>query len=273
MKFVRYLILAAVAFAVAGCVGWDTRRVNQVEATGNPFTRQLATEYRALANFEANQMADWVHADLFARKGIRAAQGEVVPPEQLSDWNLPANRIDELSASRTRLVTALDGNARTNKPVEAGIAQAKFDCWVEQQSENVQPDHIAACRDEFFAALAQLQPPPISEAAAVYFVFFDFDSAAITDAGRTIIAQVVSDFRAGTYQGINVVGHTDTVGSPAYNQRLSERRAAAVRQALVASGVPGNAISTSGVGERQLLVQTPDGVREPSNRRAEIRFR
>lgn len=228
-------------------------------------------EYRGLANFQANQMADWVHADLFARKGLRAAQGEVVQPEQLSDWSLPANRTEELSSARARLISALDSNARTNKPTEAAIAQARFDCWVEEQSENHEADHIAACRDEFYQNLALIQPPP-PEAAAVYFVFFDFDSAVVTEAGRAIINQVVADYRAGRVQGISVVGHTDTVGTPAYNQRLSVRRAAAVKQALVRSGVPGNQITTSGMGERQLLVQTPDGVREPSNRRAEIRF-
>ena len=69
---------------------------------------------------------------------------------------------------------------------------------------------------------------------------------------------------------IQVIGHTDTSGSPTYNQRLSIRRAEAVRQALIARGTPANMISIEGVGENQLMVPTGPNVREPSNRRAQI---
>ncbi|HSK39203.1 MAG TPA: OmpA family protein [Arenibaculum sp.] len=115
--------------------------------------------------------------------------------------------------------------------------------------------------------------PAPSLADSVYFVFFDFDRANITPAAQDIVNTVVTDYRSNQAQGVNVVGHTDTSGPAAYNQRLSERRATAVREALVRSGVPGDTVDTSGVGETQPLIATGDGVREPSNRRAEIRFR
>jgi outer membrane protein OmpA-like peptidoglycan-associated protein len=68
-------------------------------------------------------------------------------------------------------------------------------------------------------------------------------------------------------------GHADRSGPTNYNQRLSERRAEAVKSALVREGVPGNIIQTSGRGENENLVATADGVREPRNRRVEIVFR
>ena len=108
---------------------------------------------------------------------------------------------------------------------------------------------------------------------SVYFVFFDFDRANITPAAQDIINTVVADFRRNNAAGVNVVGHTDTSGSPRYNQRLSERRATAVRDSLTRGGIPGGVIATSGRGESQPLIATGDGVREPSNRRAEIRVR
>jgi OOP family OmpA-OmpF porin len=108
---------------------------------------------------------------------------------------------------------------------------------------------------------------------SVYFVFFDFDRANITPAAQDIINTVIADFRRNRAAGVNVVGHTDTSGSPAYNQRLSDRRASAVRDSLVRGGVPTGVIQTAGRGESQPLIATGDGVREPSNRRAEIRFR
>lgn len=67
-----------------------------------------------------------------------------------------------------------------------------------------------------------------------------------------------------------MIGHTDTSGAPSYNQRLSLRRAEAVRQAMIKHGTPANIISIEGVGENQLMVPTGPNVREPSNRRAQI---
>jgi OmpA-OmpF porin, OOP family len=122
------------------------------------------------------------------------------------------------------------------------------------------------------AAPAAAVPPAAALANAVYFVFFDFDKYAITPAAQDILNTVVSDARRTNANRLNVVGHTDTSGSPAYNQGLSERRASAVREALVQRGVPSGQITTRGVGESQPLIATGDGVREPSNRRAEVRF-
>jgi OOP family OmpA-OmpF porin len=122
------------------------------------------------------------------------------------------------------------------------------------------------------ATPAAAVPPAAPLANAVYFVFFDFDKSVITPAAQDILNTVVSDARRTNANRLNVVGHTDTSGSPAYNQRLSERRATAVREALVQRGVPAGQITTRGVGESQPLIATGDGVREPSNRRAEVRF-
>jgi OOP family OmpA-OmpF porin len=270
MKAVRFLSLAAGASLLAGCLGYDVDAVNSVEAVGDEFTQQLTVEYRDLANFEANQMGDWRDAEYFARKGLATAAGEVVLPEDLADWMLPADSIDELAEARSRLLAALDGNARASLPVEAAIAQAKFDCWVEQQEENHQADHIAACRDEFYAFLAMIEGPRPAQPAEVFFVFFDFDSTVITPEADAVLNDVVAQYNATGGGVIEVVGYTDRSGSAAYNQALSLRRAAAVEQALVAKGVSAGQIATSGRGENDPLVETPDGVREPSNRRAEI---
>lgn len=275
MRTVRHVGAVAGAILLAGCTGMPTYQLNQAEPSGDEFTQRLAMEYRDFANFESVQMYDWDDADLFAEKGLRAAQGEAVPPEALEDWDLPQGAVAELSDARARLVSALEGGARQSNPTQAAIAQARFDCWVEQAEENAQPQHIQACRDEFFAALQTLEGvtvTPTAEAPGAYFVFFDFDEAEVTDAGDAIIDQVVNDFRASGAGGIAVIGHTDTSGSDDYNRRLGERRAAAIREALVAAGIPANQVTTSTQGETALLVETPDGVREPSNRRGEIRF-
>ena len=76
--------------------------------------------------------------------------------------------------------------------------------------------------------------------------------------------------KAGNKTRLELTGHTDRSGSDQYNLALSLRRGEAVKQALIAQGIPANAISIIGRGESQPLVPTADGVREPQNRRVEI---
>jgi OOP family OmpA-OmpF porin len=179
-----------------------------------------------------------------------------------------------VTAARQRLVKALDGNGRTTKPDVAARAQSLYDCWLEQLDENLQKDHIAACRDGFKAALAQLEAAPVAAkpvapmaAPEKFLVFFDFAKSNLTpDAKNTIAkaAKVTGPAR------LIVVGHTDRAGPEDYNLRLSKRRADAVKAELVRLGVPANQITAEGRGEADPLVPTADGVREAQNRRVEI---
>jgi outer membrane protein OmpA-like peptidoglycan-associated protein len=101
-------------------------------------------------------------------------------------------------------------------------------------------------------------------------VFFDFDKSDLTPEARTIVDQAATNAGRANVTSITVTGHTDTVGSDAYNMRLSKRRAESVSAELQAKGVPSNAITLVAKGKRDLLVPTGDGVREPQNRRVEI---
>src|SRR5215469_4817353 len=112
-------------------------------------------------------------------------------------------------------------------------------------------------------------PPPTHQ---VFLVFFDWDKYNITPEGQQIIQLAANQYRSGGRVTIQVTGYTDTSGSKSYNQRLSERRANAVASALERLGVPRSDMVVAGRGENDLRVPTPDGVREPQNRRVEIVF-
>jgi outer membrane protein OmpA-like peptidoglycan-associated protein len=120
------------------------------------------------------------------------------------------------------------------------------------------------------AVLPPPPPPPHVEAQRSFQVFFDFNKSDITAAAAKVIRAAADNVKAGNVTQILVTGHTDTVGSAQYNQGLSERRAAAVKERLIADGVADGEITTRGVGKTGLLVPTADGVREAQNRRAEI---
>jgi outer membrane protein OmpA-like peptidoglycan-associated protein len=143
---------------------------------------------------------------------------------------------------------------------------------------------LASVRYHFGAPAAPPPPPPVRAAAPApaapppppvretqtFLVFFDFDSAQLTPAARDTISTAVNAVRAGGSARLQVVGHTDTSGSPAYNQRLGQRRADAVQGEMVRLGLPAGIIATRSAGESELRVRTADGVREAQNRRAEI---
>ncbi len=70
-----------------------------------------------------------------------------------------------------------------------------------------------------------------------------------------------------------VIGHTDTVGGLAYNDKLSLARAERLREMLVGLGISGERVGAAGRGKRELLVPTEDNISEPRNRRVEINVR
>ena len=117
-----------------------------------------------------------------------------------------------------------------------------------------------------------IAPPPPVVQRRVFLVFFDWDKDTITREGMEIIRQAADTWRAGGAVQIQVTGYTDASGSVGYNQRLSERRANNVANAMLRFGVPREQMLVSGRGKNDQRVPTADGVREPQNRRVEIVF-
>ncbi len=115
--------------------------------------------------------------------------------------------------------------------------------------------------------------PIVAPVPQSYMVFFDFDKSVLTPEAKRIIASAAADYQKGKYIRVVVTGHTDTMGSVKYNQKLSERRAASVKSEFAKLGLPSAEVSTVGAGENQLLVPTNNQVREAQNRRAEIVFK
>jgi outer membrane protein OmpA-like peptidoglycan-associated protein len=104
----------------------------------------------------------------------------------------------------------------------------------------------------------------------MFIVFFDFDKSNLTAEALQVVQQAVTTAKQGGNVRITVTGHTDTVGSRAYNQGLSERRAQSVKDEMVREGLSANDIMTVGRNFSDPLVPTGPGVREPQNRRAVI---
>lgn len=269
-SFIRLpLLTVAVCAVLSGCVGRDIEAMRNTKSPNEAYSNALTKEYRQITLFEADEMYDWPDAGHFARKGLNAAAGKRPSIEKVADWNVPAEHIGRLNAAREGFVTLVALGSIEAAPALTAKAQARFDCWVEQQEENHQFDHIAACRRGYFGAIADLQDALTQKHTA----YFDFGKHHIRPDAESAIAQAsaraVEVANLATVE-VTIDGHTDTVGSETLNQELSEKRADAARDAMVAKGAPDTSITTNGFGFSQLSVLTPPGVREQRNRRSEI---
>jgi len=130
---------------------------------------------------------------------------------------------------------------------------------------------VPGCDGVPVAAAPQARPTPT--ASKVVFnadTFFDFDKATLKPEGRQLLDQVASQVGTINLETLIAVGHTDSVGPDAYNQKLSERRAASVKSYLVSKGVDANRIYTEGKGESQPVASNATREGRAKNRRVEI---
>jgi len=112
-------------------------------------------------------------------------------------------------------------------------------------------------------------PAPV-KSYIVKGVNFAFDSDRLTPAGEAVVAEAAAGIKASAPQVYNVVGHTDSIGSDAYNMDLSQRRANTVTNMLVSKGVSSSQLRTSWMGKRQPIASNDTDEGRAENRRVEI---
>ena len=120
-----------------------------------------------------------------------------------------------------------------------------------------------------YGALISAQPP----SPRPFTMYFELDSDELTAASKAAFENARLIVASWSAAEVVVIGHTDRLGTLEYNDQLSRRRAQVIASRLMASGVPSSAIEIAARGEREPLIQTPDGLPEPRNRRVEIKVR
>jgi OmpA-OmpF porin, OOP family len=116
-------------------------------------------------------------------------------------------------------------------------------------------------------------PPPAAVSEKVTFAtdtFFDFDKAVLKPESQAKLTDLVEKTKAVNLEVIIAVGHTDAVGTSDYNQKLSVRRADAVKEFLVGKGIEKNRIYTEGKGEAQPVADNKTAEGRAKNRRVEV---
>ncbi|MDB5889329.1 MAG: OmpA/MotB [Polaromonas sp.] len=120
------------------------------------------------------------------------------------------------------------------------------------------------------AAPAVVAPPVATKVTYAADAFFDFDKSVLKPEGRAKLDDLISKIQGINLEVIIAVGHTDSVGSDAYNQKLSIRRSEAVKAYLVTKGIERNRVYTEGKGEKQPVADNKTAEGRAKNRRVEI---
>ena len=167
-----YIWIIVAALLLTGCWKFPVEELQNKEFKGTPFQKALAKYYLEFSKSEAEQY-DWEDADYFARKGLLAADGNDMEPEEVKDWSIDAGAQKSLEEARQLLLKAVSIKARKEEPDTAAKAVFLFDCWLEQQEENWQTEHIASCRNEFFDVLDYLSVTTPSDNSAAAGIEID----------------------------------------------------------------------------------------------------
>ena len=118
---------------------------------------------------------------------------------------------------------------------------------------------------------AKPRPRPVANKVTLAAdVLFDFDKSVIKPEGRARLDDLVSKISGINLEVVIAIGHTDSIGSAAYNQKLSVRRAESVKAYLVSKGIAANRIYTEGKGEKQPVASNKTKEGRAKNRRVEI---
>ena len=121
---------------------------------------------------------------------------------------------------------------------------------------------------DFGAAMAASPRKP-----QTYLLYFETGGAALTPASQADLPKIRDDIKSRPAPDISVIGHTDTAGDAEANTKLGLKRAQLVAELIGKTNLSPERITIDSHGEKNLLVQTPDGVDEPRNRRVEVNVR
>ncbi len=241
--------------SLTGCMDSSLSRLAHTQPIGAPFTASLAQEYLIFASRENTTYFDKKSASYFAQKGLDAAMGTQVQPELVEKWHIPQILQGELQGARVRLLSAINNaTPRSNNSSELAQAQVNYDCWLEEQDENRQPENITFCRNNFYQAIMIAEQKNIGPSTALlptapYRSYYRPGQTDVPAQAAPVLNQLMSLIGQVSDYKMTVDGYADKTGKTSRNLEVSEQRANKMRDAVVARGAAAEKIRAYGHGD------------------------
>jgi outer membrane protein OmpA-like peptidoglycan-associated protein len=243
VAFVAFLLVVLMAgVGLLGYAGW--RRTNAIEAQLAALSERV--DRATLASQRALQAANTAQAAALA-----AAEGR-----QLAETQTGLAQA-EADTARKQAMSALEVAAGAQ--VEADRVRKQAEAELNRLQESL--GQIAETRRTALGLVMNLNSD---------YLKFDFDKADLHPADKELLSRIAGILMTSPDYTVSVNGHTDDVGTDEYNQKLSERRAQAVRDYLVTSGLPADIFTVTGEGKKRPLVPGSSEQARAKNRRVEV---
>ena len=234
---------------LANCASYDIEELRTSPRTGSEFARVLADEYQTFAQME-NAKENEEQASHFAVKGLQAAAGEDVSPENPNRWDIPKDQLPDLMHKRHQLMTVMIKSGRRVAPRPCAAAQVAYDCLVEtaQGCQCKSAEMYKMCQTKFHENLMAAEKA-VQVVAPNFTVYFSHNAWDLNAENTQMVKEAARLALEDKMININVTGFTDAQGGRKSNLILSQKRAEAVARALVNCGIEATRISAVGEGE------------------------
>ena len=249
--------------------------------TQGGYDAYLALEYLAFArNLES--VKDNKNAEHFAKKGLLAARGNEVVPENPIKWKADPAQMEEMVLMQKRMEMVLDApHMKFYLPIQLAHLSYLYDCWISRESKAVfRASELAQCKTRFNKLLDEVehyiedskkdnQPKvTITEPKFERFeILFDLNNAKLNDKANKDLVAVLKYLKtlSGNFR-ILVVGNADQTGLVLYNDNLAFKRAELVKNYLIKNGVFEELVELRSVGEDFPDIITKNGIQQQDNR-------
>lgn len=236
------------------------------------FSSVLKAEYTNLADFALKIEGEDEVGEYFLKKARKAYNIQKPLPISPDIVNVPSFAKPSLSRAYALLMDALESKNIPENEELLAMAQTRYDCWaIYRQAYRGENDYFA-CEEDFYLAISYLKMPHKTVSGEQFNVYFASNSTALDAQSYEVVRQAAAKYHDSDGHTILLNGLTDSKGNIEENKTLAQRRALAVRNALLQNGVHLEDITLNAAGESEARKVEAQNMSDEELRRVEILF-
>lgn len=253
----------------------------QRQVSDQQLTVDTLRQRQSVAEQSMRSEVDRLQQALADERARGASSAQVVQQRQ-ADIDRQRQQLDQLQSEREASEQVIAGLRRQQEQASAQLAKLQQQVAVEQQKSQETSAELLRTQAELsaerertrlqseLAKIAKTTNEARGLVVTLPGIYFDTGASKLKPGATNTLQKIAAQLKANANLKIQVEGHTDSVGSDASNMALSQKRADAVRDALVGSGIPAAAITSSGLGESAPVATNKTVAGRQQNRRVEL---